>query len=152
MGTGPWEGLLAAAVGIWGPIERALVDWASFVDFSTIDFCFASSLANMGTRSAGIGLLSCSKVIGERMKSHFNRRKYTLNCCENLRRSASLLSFSFLTICCFFWTSRCFSLVTKSRKLPTTLSTCRSKEDQKRVLVSCSKEWSTSLSTRYDGS
>ena len=39
-------------------IARACADSASFVDFSLIWRCFSSSLAKMGTRSSGMGLLS----------------------------------------------------------------------------------------------
>ena len=39
-------------------IARACEDSASFVDFSLIWRCFSSSLARMGTRSSGMGLLS----------------------------------------------------------------------------------------------
>lgn len=37
---------------------RAWVEVASFDDFSRIARCFSSSLARMGTRSSGMGLLS----------------------------------------------------------------------------------------------
>lgn len=39
-------------------IARACEDSASFVDFSLIWRCFSSSLARIGTRSSGMGLLS----------------------------------------------------------------------------------------------
>jgi hypothetical protein len=40
------------------PIFRAWAEAASFVDFSLMARCFSSSLARMGTRSSGMGLLS----------------------------------------------------------------------------------------------
>lgn len=41
------------------PIVRACVELASLVAFSRICFCFSSSFARIGTKSSGIGLLSC---------------------------------------------------------------------------------------------
>ena len=48
-----------AVAGVDAPIARASVLSASFLAFSLIAFCFSSSLARMGTRSSGMGLLSC---------------------------------------------------------------------------------------------
>lgn len=41
-----------------GPMLRACVDAASLLAFSRIARCFSSSLAKIGTKSSGIGLLS----------------------------------------------------------------------------------------------
>ena len=49
----------AAATVLDTPIARAWCDSASLTDFSLILRCFSSSLARIGTRSSGIGLLSC---------------------------------------------------------------------------------------------
>lgn len=46
-----WEGWLA--------MERVAVAAASALAFSTMAFCFPSSFARIGTRSSGMGLLSC---------------------------------------------------------------------------------------------
>lgn len=48
----------AAATVLETPMARAWLDSASFVDFSIIWRCFSASLARIGTRSSGIGLLS----------------------------------------------------------------------------------------------
>ena len=48
-----------ADVGLVAPIARALVEDASRSDLSFIAFCFSLSFARIGTKSSGIGLLSC---------------------------------------------------------------------------------------------
>lgn len=50
---------VALAATTDAPMLRAPDEDASFVAFSRIAFCLSSSLARMGTRSSGIGLLSC---------------------------------------------------------------------------------------------
>ena len=57
----------AAFAGLVAPMVRACADVASWVDFSRMARCLSSSLAKIGTRSSGIGLLSCKQ-----------RRKYGL--------------------------------------------------------------------------
>lgn len=47
-----------AVAGVEAPMALASLDSASFLAFSLIAFCFSSSLARIGTRSSGIGLLS----------------------------------------------------------------------------------------------
>lgn len=53
----------ALTIELDAPIERAWEDAASCVDFSTICFCLASSLARMGTRSSGMGLFNWYKPL-----------------------------------------------------------------------------------------
>ena len=104
------------------PMARACADCASAADFSLILRCFSSSLARIGTRSSGIGLLSYTK--GQRVSSsepnlehdQHQRTTLTLKLWLNLTRSATRFSISFLTNACFFCVSLCRSLVTKSRK------------------------------------
>lgn len=48
-----------ALAGVVAPMARAWVDAASLLAFSRMARCFSSSLAKMGTKSSGMGLLSC---------------------------------------------------------------------------------------------
>jgi hypothetical protein len=48
-------------------IARAPEEEASSADFSLICFCFSSSLASIGTRSSGMGLLSYIGLLGHTM-------------------------------------------------------------------------------------
>ena len=70
---GPRAG--TCCVVLAGPICRACVELASFVDFSRICFCLSSSLANIVTKSSGIGLLSyCgieSQYVSSRDESYY---------------------------------------------------------------------------------
>ena len=95
----------AAAMVVETPIERAFVSSASRVDFSLIARCLSSSLARIGTRSSGIGLLS-------------------LNDLEKLTRSDRRLSISLFIKACFFLRSRSFSVDTKFRKAGTASAGC----------------------------
>ena len=95
----------AAAIVLETPIERALVSSASRVDFSLIARCLSSSLARIGTRSSGMGLLS-------------------LNDFEKLTRSERRLSISLFISACFFFRSRSFSVETKFRKAGTASAGC----------------------------
>ena len=55
-------GRVALGVGLrteLTPIVRACVELASLLALSRICFCFSSSLAKIGTKSSGMGLLSC---------------------------------------------------------------------------------------------
>jgi hypothetical protein len=60
-----WEGsraaLGAALVAADVLILRAPTDEASLLALSRICFCFSSSFARIGTKSSGIGLLSCDR-------------------------------------------------------------------------------------------
>ena len=49
---------LGVAVVVEGPMFRACVEEASLVAFSRIARCLSSSLAKMGNKSSGMGLLS----------------------------------------------------------------------------------------------
>lgn len=76
-GAGFWDGrlvvVLAAGAGCWGgvpevesegfacPIARAFSETESDFVFSRICFCFSSSFVRIGTRSSGIGFLSCDR-------------------------------------------------------------------------------------------
>ena len=97
---GAGTGMGPAVGGILIPIRRALPSSASLADFSIIAFCLSSSLAKMGTRSAGMGLLS-------------------LNVLPKLTRSANRLSLSIRDMAFFFCVMRCLSLLTKLLKLTT---------------------------------
>lgn len=68
-GIGCWGGVpeVKGGVFVW-PIARALSETASDFVFSRICFCFSSSLVSMGTRSSGMGFLSCDQ--------RFNQPKY----------------------------------------------------------------------------
>ena len=50
---------LEAVAGVDAPMTLACAEAASLEAFSLIAFCLSSSLAKIGTRSSGIGLLSC---------------------------------------------------------------------------------------------
>ena len=75
--AGFWDGGLAvvftAGACCWGgvpevesevfacPMARAFSETASDLVFSRICFCFSSSFVKIGTRSSGIGFLSCDR-------------------------------------------------------------------------------------------
>jgi len=71
-GGGGFVAVLTAETGCWGgvpevggrvlawPMTRAVSETASDFVFSRICFCFSSSFVKMGTRSSGMGFLSCN--------------------------------------------------------------------------------------------
>lgn len=60
-GAGCWGGVPEVAGGEFAcPMARAVSETASDFVFSRISFCFSSSFVKMGTRSSGIGFLSCN--------------------------------------------------------------------------------------------
>jgi hypothetical protein len=60
-GTGCWGGVPEAeSVVFVCPMARALSETASDFVFSRINFCFPSSFVKIGTRSSGMGFLSCN--------------------------------------------------------------------------------------------
>ena len=65
-GTGCWGGVPEVEGGVFAcPIARALSETASVFVFSRICFCFSSSFVKIGTRSSGIGFLSCDWMVDQ---------------------------------------------------------------------------------------
>jgi len=59
-GTGCWGGVPEVEGGVVAcPMARAVSETESDFVFSRICFCFSSSFVKIGTRSSGMGFLSC---------------------------------------------------------------------------------------------
>lgn len=104
-GTGCWGGVPKVEGEVFAcPIARAVSETASDFVFSRICFCFSSSFVKIGTRSSGMGFLSCNFMIDQLDFSPSQKCdvRPTLNDWLNLTKSAVHLSRSALKTACFF--------------------------------------------------